>query len=142
MTHTVLVTGATGSIGRHVVDGLREQGVTVRAMTRDPAAYVAPHGVAAVAGDHTDPASVEKPAAGAHATGRRGPSLPPDGAAAVASAIGDAHVVYVSAMSASQGGVWGAVEDAARRAADRWTFLRSGGFATNTLEWAPAIRGG
>lgn len=33
---TVLVTGATGRVGRHVVAGLRAAGVTVRALVRTP----------------------------------------------------------------------------------------------------------
>jgi uncharacterized protein YbjT (DUF2867 family) len=33
----VLVTGATGTVGRHVVPALRERGVAVRAFVRDPA---------------------------------------------------------------------------------------------------------
>jgi uncharacterized protein YbjT (DUF2867 family) len=38
MTRTVLVTGSTGTVGRHVVTGLAERDVTVRAGSRDPAA--------------------------------------------------------------------------------------------------------
>jgi uncharacterized protein YbjT (DUF2867 family) len=132
----VLVTGATGNIGRHVVTGLRERGVDVRAMTRNPS------GDGEIAGDFTDIGSVEKAADGADAVFLLWPFLTPDGADAVASAIGRRHVVYVSAMSAPQGGVWGAVEDAVRRSGSPYTFLRPGGFATNTLEWAPAIRAG
>jgi NAD dependent epimerase/dehydratase family len=37
-THPVLVTGATGSVGRHVVDGLLAAGRPVRALTRRPGA--------------------------------------------------------------------------------------------------------
>jgi uncharacterized protein YbjT (DUF2867 family) len=137
----ILVTGATGNIGRHVVAGLREQGVTVRAMTRNPAALDIP-GVETVPGDLTDPTTVEKAADGTDAAFLLWPFLEPDGADAVASALGTRHVVYVSAMSASQGGVWGAVENAVKQSDATWTFLRPGGFATNTLEWAPAIRAG
>ena len=36
---TVLVTGATGFIGRRLVPELVERGMTVRAMTRRPDAY-------------------------------------------------------------------------------------------------------
>ncbi len=37
MTRTVLVTGATGTVGRHVVDALVDRDVTVRVGLRDPA---------------------------------------------------------------------------------------------------------
>ncbi len=131
----ILVTGATGNIGRHVVAGLRAHGVTVVSMSRDAAA-------ADVTGDLTDPRSIAQAADGADAAFLLWPFLSPDGADAVANAIGRRRVVYVSAMGAPQGGVWGAVEDAVRRSGATWTFLRPGGFATNTLEWAPAIRAG
>ena len=41
---TVLVTGATGFIGRRLVPELVERGATVRAMTRRPASYDGPPG--------------------------------------------------------------------------------------------------
>ncbi|MFD7297511.1 NAD(P)H-binding protein [Streptomyces sp. NPDC059897] len=58
-THPVLVTGATGRIGRAVVDELLAAGVPVRALTRDPAAAKLPDGVEVVAGDFADPASLD-----------------------------------------------------------------------------------
>jgi uncharacterized protein YbjT (DUF2867 family) len=36
-------------------------------------------------------------------------------------------------------GVWGQVEELVRRSGADWTFLRAGGFATNTLGWAADI---
>ncbi|MEB8338880.1 NAD(P)H-binding protein [Streptomyces endophyticus] len=57
--HPVLVTGATGRIGRAVVDELLAAGVPVRALTRDPAAADLPAGVEVVAGDFADPASLD-----------------------------------------------------------------------------------
>ena len=48
---TVLVTGATGRVGRHVVDGLRAAGVTVRALVRTPDIAGLPLSVALVQGD-------------------------------------------------------------------------------------------
>jgi uncharacterized protein YbjT (DUF2867 family) len=78
------------------------------------------------------------------------PFLTADGAPAVVEAIAGTarRVVYVSAMSVRddrppmENGVWGQVEDAIRRTGLAWTFLRASGFATNTLQWAPAIRAG
>src|SRR5687768_16972105 len=53
---TVLVTGATGFIGRRLVPELVERGMTVRAMTRRPEAYDGPG--EPVAGDVHDAASL------------------------------------------------------------------------------------
>lgn len=55
---TLLVTGATGKAGRHVVRHLLEAGHQVRALTRDPARAALPDGAEVVAGDLTDPASL------------------------------------------------------------------------------------
>lgn len=42
---TILVTGATGNVGRHLVQQLVESGYPVRALTRNPAAAKLPVGV-------------------------------------------------------------------------------------------------
>jgi uncharacterized protein YbjT (DUF2867 family) len=55
----VLVTGATGFIGRRLVPALLEQGHEVRAMTRHPESYDGPGDP--VAGDVHDPASLVEP---------------------------------------------------------------------------------
>lgn len=51
---TILVTGATGTIGRHVVDNLAKRGADVRALVRDPAKAGLPAGVALAQGDLLD----------------------------------------------------------------------------------------
>ena len=51
---TILVTGATGTVGRHVVEQLVRRGADVRALVRDPAKAVLPANVAAVRGDLLD----------------------------------------------------------------------------------------
>jgi uncharacterized protein YbjT (DUF2867 family) len=58
----VLVTGATGFIGRRLVPELVERGHTVRAMTRRPDEYDGPG--EPVAGDVFDPASLTDPLSG------------------------------------------------------------------------------
>ena len=55
----VLVTGATGRVGRIVVDELLAAGVPVRAFTRRPAAAKLPAAVEVVSGDLTVPASLD-----------------------------------------------------------------------------------
>jgi uncharacterized protein YbjT (DUF2867 family) len=51
---TILVTGATGNVGRNVVDQLVQRGADVRALVRDPASANLPAGVAVVQGDLLD----------------------------------------------------------------------------------------
>lgn len=51
---TILVTGATGRVGRHVVDQLVRRQATVRVLTRDPAKAAFPAGVEIVQGDLLD----------------------------------------------------------------------------------------
>jgi uncharacterized protein YbjT (DUF2867 family) len=51
---TILVTGATGTVGRHVVAQLVQQGAEVRALVRDPAKADLPAGIAVVQGDLLD----------------------------------------------------------------------------------------
>ncbi|WP_043691557.1 NmrA/HSCARG family protein [Luteibacter sp. 9133] len=51
---SILVTGATGSIGSAVIERLAAEGAPVRALTRAPGKYKAPAGVQPVAGDMTD----------------------------------------------------------------------------------------
>ena len=51
---TILVTGATGTIGGQVVEQLVKRGADVRALVRDPAKANLPAGVAVVQGDLLD----------------------------------------------------------------------------------------
>ena len=53
---TILVTGATGFVGRHLVPALVAEGHDVRAMTRDPDAYDGEG--TAVEGDVTTPSTL------------------------------------------------------------------------------------
>lgn len=51
---TILVTGATGRVGRHVVNELAKRGAAVRILTRDPAKLDFPAGVEVTRGDLLD----------------------------------------------------------------------------------------
>lgn len=51
---TILVTGATGRVGRHVVDQLNRRGVSFRVMSRDPARAGFAESVDVVKGDFLD----------------------------------------------------------------------------------------
>ncbi|KQS67589.1 NmrA family transcriptional regulator [Rhizobium sp. Leaf371] len=51
---TILVTGATGNIGRQIVEHLVKGGADVRALARDPSKSAFPDGVSVVQGDFLD----------------------------------------------------------------------------------------
>lgn len=57
---TILITGATGTIGSALIGQLAEQHVPVNALTRDPSKATFPSGVTAVAGDMLDVESMRK----------------------------------------------------------------------------------
>src|SRR5687768_3267296 len=55
MQHKILVTGATGTVGRQLVNHLVQAGHHVRALTRNPQKANFPAGVEVVTGDLTTP---------------------------------------------------------------------------------------
>ncbi|MFJ8912774.1 NmrA family NAD(P)-binding protein [Amycolatopsis sp. NPDC102389] len=71
---TVLVTGATGTVGSALIPALRARGVTVRAMTRDPGRSVP--GAETVVADLRDPESVAAALNGVDAAFLNSPSAP------------------------------------------------------------------
>lgn len=133
----VLVTGATGNTGRHVVSGLLDAGAEVRVLVRDPAK--APEGVEVVQGDITDPAEA---AEGVDAVYLLWPFYAAEGIEEVLKPMEGKKIVYLSAMAAEDGGSWGQVESAVRGVTGDWTFLRVTGLATNTLGWVEQAKTG
>jgi uncharacterized protein YbjT (DUF2867 family) len=128
----ILVTGATGNVGRQVALGLGAAGERVRGMSRTP-------GPGLVRGDLLEPSSL--PLDGVDKVFLLWPGPSEHGIREAVDAIAGRvkHVVYLSAMSA-EAGFWGVAENALRASGVDWTFLRSGGIATNTLLWAAMIR--
>jgi uncharacterized protein YbjT (DUF2867 family) len=129
----ILVTGATGNIGRHVVSGLAEAGQSPRTFSRSAGEY---------RGDLRDPAALTAALAGVDTVFLLWPGPSGEGARETVEVITSSSVrkvVYVSAMAAETG-FWGEVEKAIESSDVEWTFLRPGGFATNTLGWAEMIR--
>jgi uncharacterized protein YbjT (DUF2867 family) len=141
---TILVTGATGFVGRHVVSQLAEAGERVRAMTRNPARASVPAGVEVVRGDLLEPPSVAEALVGVD---RMYLFPEPRTAVAVVAAARDAGVKRI--VTLSSGAVSGGldtdfqlpVEQAVEASGCEWTHLRPGEFASNTLRlWGPSIR--
>ncbi|MCM3848329.1 NAD(P)H-binding protein [Pseudonocardia sp. DR1-2] len=76
MTTTVLVTGATGGIGGHLLTALAGRDVTVRALVRDPDRLAGAGGVEVVRGDLRDPDAVAAALDGVDAAFLNSPSAP------------------------------------------------------------------
>jgi uncharacterized protein YbjT (DUF2867 family) len=138
---TVLVTGATGRVGRHVVAGLRAAGVTVRALVRTPDLAGFPPDVELIQGDITDADAVCRASDDVDGAFLLWPSFSAAGASSIVGALPQ-RVVYLSSLNAAEGGVWGDVEQLLRDAGKAWTFLRPSGFAVNAQSWADDIRSG
>ncbi len=146
----VLVTGATGMVGREVVRGL-PSGLCVRVMSRNPskAAGMFPE-ARTVAGDYTDPPSLARALRGVHTaflvTNR------PDGDddarfVSAARAAGVRRVVKLSAAAVLDARAddlitrWQrANEELLRSCGLQWTLLRPRAFMSNSLSWAADVR--
>ncbi|HEV7934870.1 MAG TPA: NAD(P)H-binding protein, partial [Actinomadura sp.] len=148
----ILVTGATGNVGRHVVSELARTGTTVRALTRDPAAARLPDGVDVVRGDLAVPGTLDAALDGVESVFLVWPTLAADHASAeTLEMIGERarRIVYLSANGVPDDpekraesilGSHALIERLIQGSGREWTFLRPGGFAANTLMWAPQIR--
>ena len=145
----ILVTGATGTVGRQVVTQLSELGTPVRAVTRDPRSAGLPAGVEAVRADLADPAPLEPHLAGVDSAFLVWPFTAPGLAAGPGARLVDvlarhvSRIVYLSAEAAAgrPDSFWATMERLIEASGAQWTFLRPTGFAANTLMWADQIRG-
>ena len=149
----ILVTGASGNVGRHVVAGLLSAGADVRAMTRDPLAAGWPDGVEVVRGDLSDAATLDAPLDGADVVfllWHQATATDPE-AAVNAIARHARRVVYVSSLTVDDRldrqthpmtVIHAEIEGMIVGSELGWTMLRAGRFASNCLAWAPQIRAG
>ncbi|MGX1562506.1 NAD(P)H-binding protein [Streptomyces sp. NPDC055506] len=143
----ILVTGATGTIGSHVVRRLTDQGVPFRAMSRG----VQPGGVRA---DFDDPASLAHAVAGIDTvflvTVPPVPTADHDIALLTAArAAGVRKIVKLSPLGSGErfgGATVGAWHVAAEEAIEAtglvWTMLRPPSFASNLLRYRALIQAG
>lgn len=146
----IVVTGATGNIGRPLTRTLVEGGGQVTAVSRHAA--VVPEGVRHVVADLAEPAGLKPALAGAealflllsgdlHAAGAN-----PADIIGQAAAAGVRKVVLLSTLGVVTRPfgrtriAMRALEDTLRESGLEWVILRPGGFASNALWWAPSVR--
>jgi uncharacterized protein YbjT (DUF2867 family) len=145
----IAVIGATGNIGRGLVDRLCEAGERPRVVVRDDRKAASWQGrVETVVGDVRDPDTRERAFSGAHQMFCLSFIEEPPGVdRAVIDAARNAgvgHVVKLSTIGATSDVPIGRMhrerEEWIRASGMAWTFLRPGYFMTNTLRWAPTIK--
>jgi uncharacterized protein YbjT (DUF2867 family) len=147
----IVVTGATGTVGRQVVRQLVASGAPVRALVRDPNRR---DGLGAsverVRADLAEPASLDSALAGAEKLFLLavGPELARLEANAIAAAqrAGVRHIVELSALGADQEpgitlGRWHRQAERQLMASGMaWTIVRPAAFMSNSFDWAATIK--
>jgi uncharacterized protein YbjT (DUF2867 family) len=146
----ILVTGATGNVGRELVAALVGAGERVRALVRrEEDRGRLPDGVEGAVGDLDRPETltgVLDGVSGIHLlAGYAGMSA----LLAEARSAGVERVVLQSSSAVPTGDLGNAVaryhilsERAVRESGLAWTFLQPNSFMTNTLQWVPQLRAG
>ncbi len=152
----ILVTGATGTIGRPLIDALVEEGADVRAVTRNPRAADLPAEVEIVEGDPSRPETIAPFLEGVTGLFLNPRAVGEDAAGellALAQEHGVKRVVVLSAINVDDapdeqpsrynGDRNKEVEEAAVASGLEWVSLRPNSFAANTLlSWGAQIRAG
>src|SRR6266581_1605291 len=128
----ILVTGATGNVGREVVNLLLSGSEKVVALTRHPEKAALPEGAVVVGGDPSHPQTLTKALRDVEAILISPRALGDATAGAATVEYGGGYQRFADGFRA--------VEDAARASGLPWTFLRSTDYASNSLAWVPQIR--
>jgi len=141
---TILVTGATGTVGQHVTKLLVQRGAFVRALTRNPerARAKLPKGVEIATGDLMKPETLEDALQGVKAMFLIISSDEPNAdldtdpqVLALAEAAGVKRVVVLVGYEE------GPVEEALRASGMQWTLVKPAEFMANVLaDWRETIR--
>ncbi|MEU3418358.1 NAD(P)H-binding protein [Streptomyces murinus] len=146
----IVVTGATGNVGRTLTQALAEAGEQVTAVSRRTAAV--PSGVRHVQADLGRPQGLAAVLDGAKALflllsgDLHAPDARPADLIDLAAASGVRRVVLLSSQGVATRPLgptriaMRALEDAVRKSGLDWAVLRPGGFASNAFAWAESVR--
>ncbi|MFI6026220.1 SDR family oxidoreductase [Amycolatopsis magusensis] len=143
---TILVTGATGNVGREAVKHLLAAGQQVRALTRTPETAALPPEVEVVRGDLLEPETIVPALAGV--TAMQLYAVPETAAevAELAKQAGVRRIVVLSSDAVTDNhddGFHLVVEKAVENSGLEWTHVRPGEFAINKRDsWSEPIRQG
>lgn len=138
---TILITGATGRIGRHLVTQLLDDGHHVRAITRNPATAQLPEAAEVVRGDLTDLDSLRDAFAGIEALhlitfgGDDGADL--NNGAEIVSLAHESGIRRVSVLA---GWAPTSIEDALKTGGLDWCRIEPVEVMCNTRDWEEEIR--
>jgi uncharacterized protein YbjT (DUF2867 family) len=141
MTMKFLITGATGNVGKYLVEQLHAEGHHVRALTRNAAKANFPAGVEVVQGDLTNPASFA--AAFEGVTGLHLINFGGDDYGQLqtgAEIVKMAEAAGVKRVTVLLGGEKSALEQAVEASSMAWTFLQPVEFMSGVLDMAASIR--
>ncbi|HEV7420558.1 MAG TPA: NAD(P)H-binding protein [Mycobacterium sp.] len=148
----IVVTGASGNVGRPLVHALVEAGEKVTAVSRRLTAADVPAGAEFRQADLTRPKDLASTFDGADAlflmdTGSSAHLISSRDILDAARSAGIGRVVLLSSIgvvtrpeSQSHGGLMRSIEDAVVRSDMDWTILRPGAFASNAHAWAESVR--
>ncbi|MEV5705118.1 NAD(P)H-binding protein [Actinoallomurus sp. NPDC052274] len=147
----IVVTGATGNVGRSLVRVLVEAGEQVVATSRGISEADVPQGVRHRRADLTAPDGLRPVFDGADTlflqSGSGAHLISPQDILDAAKAGGVTRVVLLSSQgvatrpeSPSHGAVMRSIEDAVRESGLDWTILRPGGLDSNRYAWAEPVR--
>ncbi|TCM36983.1 NAD(P)H-binding protein [Kribbella sp. VKM Ac-2568] len=148
----IVVTGATGNVGRPLVEALKAADEEVTAVSRRMSDAAVPEGVRDRQADLADPESLRPILDGAdamflHDGGASAHLLSPRDILDVAKASGVGRIVLLSSIgvvtrpqSASHGGMMQSFEEAVRQSDMDWTILRPSNFNSNAYAWIATVR--
>ncbi|MER5426983.1 NmrA family NAD(P)-binding protein [Streptosporangium roseum] len=138
----ILVTGATGNVGRPLVEQLLAAGHRVRALTRNPAKANLPAGAEVVAGNLAETASLSTAFAGvgaAHLISFDGADFSPlTNGPEIVELARKAGVRKVTVLKGEV--TKSPLEKAVEAGGLEWTHLSPVEFMSNALEWAESVR--